>query len=127
MSTTTTTTTQSPCARLEASRAVIRIHLRSTALGSGARRPTDALTYMPYVVGLIAALSQSGTLSDRLLAWWKTLPFTQELEVVGDALNAQLLPVAQRYPGRLVVGALVVGAAIAWIRPWRWFNDRSAP
>jgi hypothetical protein len=42
---------------------------------------------------------------DALAEWWK---------------EASLRPLAQRHPLALVTGALVAGALLAWVRPWRW-------
>lgn len=106
-----------PCVLLEANRARLRLHLRETAgqLGSATKK-----TQTPHWVAALAALAQGGTASDCILAWWKTLPLSRALDVVAHAAQDALKPVAQRHPVRLVVGALVAGAALVWLKPWRW-------
>ncbi len=54
---------------------------------------------------LKAALPGTSEIIDALSAWWA---------------QATLRPLAQRHPIGLVAGALVAGAVLAWIRPWRW-------
>jgi hypothetical protein len=34
--------------------------------------------------------------------------------------NRVLAPTASRHPWRLVLGAASLGAALVWVRPWRW-------
>ena len=95
-----------PCARLEANRIHLRIQLLTSQLRAG-----ESAT--------------GGTPAERLLAWWKTLPFAQALGTVSNKAQTLLRPVATRYPGRLMLGAMLAGAVIVWIRPWRWFGVRS--
>lgn len=107
-----------PCVLLEANRARLRLHFRATAAQSGS--PTHGPQAAPHWVAALAALAQGGTASDCVLAWWKSLPLSRALDVVAQAAQDALKPVAQRYPVRLVAGALVAGAALVWLRPWRW-------
>lgn len=51
------------------------------------------------------------------------------IHVLSAALNTAvgtLGPIAKLHPVRLVVGAAAVGAAIVWIRPWRWVTATTA-
>jgi hypothetical protein len=121
-----TTTLTDPSARLVANRAHLRIQLlasQSRAGESTSRRASPH--YSVYAIGLLAALAQGGTPTERLVAWWKTLPFSQALGTVAESVETLLEPVARRHPARLMLGALLTGAVIAWIRPWRWFSTGS--
>ncbi|MBC7918348.1 MAG: hypothetical protein H7Y28_11135 [Rhodoferax sp.] len=51
------------------------------------------------------ALPGTGDVMNALADWWK---------------EASLRPLAQKHPIALVAGALVAGALLTWIRPWRW-------
>jgi hypothetical protein len=118
-------TLNDPCARLEANRAHLRIQLATNPMRSGESASGRAPHYSVYLIGLLAALAQGGTPTERLLAWWKTLPFAQAFGAVAHSAQALLEPLASRYPGRLILGALLTGAVIAWIRPWRWLTASS--
>jgi hypothetical protein len=61
-----------------------------------------------------------GVVVDALDSWWMHHPLRPVTQVVGEASNAAVQPLAQSNPITLVVGAAVAGAALAWSRPWRW-------
>jgi hypothetical protein len=107
-----------PCVLLEANRARLRLHFRATAAPSGSTMHGPQAA--PHWVAALAALAQGGTAADCVLAWWKSLPLSRALDVVAHAAQDALKPVAQRHPVRLVAGALVAGAVLVWLRPWRW-------
>jgi len=50
---------------------------------------------------------------------WQRHPLRLAAQVAGDLADGWIKPVAREHPIRLVVGALVVGAVVAWARPWR--------
>lgn len=70
----------------------------------------DSLKSAPGVSIIVEAIS----------AWWMRHPLRLASGVAVDAARAALQPVAQKNPVALVLGALVVGALVAWSRPWRW-------
>ena len=57
---------------------------------------------------------------DAVSSWWQRHPLRLASGVAVDAARAMLQPVAQKNPVALVLGALVLGAVVAWTRPWRW-------
>lgn len=57
---------------------------------------------------------------DAVSSWWMRHPLRLATGVASDAARAALQPVAQKNPVALVLGALVLGAVVAWTRPWRW-------
>ncbi len=57
---------------------------------------------------------------EAINAWWMRHPLRLASGVAVDAARAALQPVAQKNPVALVLGALVLGAVVAWSRPWRW-------
>jgi hypothetical protein len=111
-----------PCARLEANRAFLRVHILASQVRSGAAATGRAPPFTSYFIGLLAAIAQGGTPTECLVAWWKTMPFAQALGAVANSAQTLLRPIATRYPGRLMLGALLTGAIIVWIRPWRWLS-----
>lgn len=59
-------------------------------------------------------------LVDVVQAWWQQHPLRAGSLVAREVSRAALRPIARRHPFALVGAALVVGAALAWARPWRW-------
>ena len=104
-------------ARLEASRARLREAMRP---------PTPA----PSVDGRDAAgrswlrrlreLPVIGIVADALHGWWSQNPLRPVALVAAEVSNAVAKPLAQQHPIGLVLVAGMVGAALAWARPWRW-------
>lgn len=103
--------------RLEASRARLREAMRPAAPAPSADGSNAAsrswyqrLRELP-VIGLAA---------DALGAWWSQNPLRPVALVAAEVSNAVAKPLAQRHPFALVLAAGVLGAALAWARPWRW-------
>lgn len=67
-----------------------------------------------------AELPMVHAVSESLATWWVRHPVRPLARFAGEASSAALQPVAQRNPLLLVAGAAVAGAAVAWLRPWRW-------
>ena len=57
---------------------------------------------------------------DTLRGWWVQHPLHAVALVAGEASNAVAKPLAQRHPLGIVLAAALIGAALAWSRPWRW-------
>ena len=57
---------------------------------------------------------------DVVQAWWQQHPLRAATLVAREVSRAALRPIAGRHPFALVAAAAVVGAALAWARPWRW-------
>ena len=56
---------------------------------------------------------------DAVRSWWSQNPMRVASLVAADAAKTMLQPMAQRNPLLLVLGAVVVGALLVKIRPWR--------
>lgn len=105
--------------RLDESRARLRqAMLASTKPASSAARPKSGAT----AAWLDGVKSSPGVsiLLEAAASWWMRHPLRLATRVGADAANAVIQPMAQRNPLGLVLGALVFGAVVAWIRPWRW-------
>ena len=70
----------------------------------------DLKTKVPGASLLITALQH----------WWAQHPMRSTTLMVVGAVKAVAQPIAQRNPWGLAAGALLLGAAVAWSRPWRW-------
>jgi hypothetical protein len=56
---------------------------------------------------------------EAVQSWWNQHPMRVASLVAADASKTFLRPIIQRNPIALVVGAVVVGGLLAWVRPWR--------
>jgi hypothetical protein len=59
-------------------------------------------------------------LLDALARWWAPHPLHQVLVLLRAMAEAWARPVAARHPMALLGGALLGGAALVRVRPWRW-------
>ncbi len=101
-------------ARLELSRARLRAALAPPPAPVSHSDPQSwlhRLERLPVVSAVI----------ESVRGWWDQHPLSTMAVVAGEASTAIATPVAQRHPFALVLIAAVVGAALAWRRPWRWF------
>ncbi len=57
---------------------------------------------------------------DAVQTWWAQHPLRTATLVAGEASRKFAAPLAERNPVALILGAVVVGALLAWTRPWRW-------
>ncbi|CAN5708606.1 hypothetical protein BH11PSE8_BH11PSE8_03800 [soil metagenome] len=57
---------------------------------------------------------------ETLENWWRRSPWRTPLLVAAEASRTLMQPVARKSPFILVAAALVAGAAVGWLRPWRW-------
>jgi hypothetical protein len=100
----------------EAMQAIVKPPSRSSSgqssplFGEAGAAWLDGLKSTPGVSIIVEAIS----------AWWMRHPLRLASGVAADAARAVLQPVAQKNPVALVLGAMVLGAVMAWCRPWRW-------
>ncbi|BDT66617.1 hypothetical protein os1_07800 [Comamonadaceae bacterium OS-1] len=103
--------------RLENSRALLRQAMqgktKKTSSG-GTRRPAPAwladLKSIPVITVLVEAVS----------SWWMQHPLRVASQLAAETTLAVVQPLARRNPLGLALGALALGALLAWTRPWRW-------
>ena len=105
--------------------AVQRIELSRQRLRH-AMLPPPALASQAHAHGAIGSWLQrvrAWPLIDDVLAsvgsWWSHHPLRPVTQIVGEASDALVKPLAQRHPLSLVLAAALLGAALAWTRPWR--------
>ncbi len=108
-----------PSERLTLSRERLRLALRDIAgpAGStaGARTSGTKLAWLDSLKSIPAA----GIVIEAVRSWWAQHPWRVASLLAGETVKAVVQPLAQRHPFGLVVGALLVGAALARTRPWR--------
>lgn len=107
-------------ARLALSRERLRLALQglSAAQGDPTGRRTDAAAVQ--WLESVMSIPGASVVFDALRRWWARHPLRLASLLAADATKAVVQPLAQRHPLGLVFGALLLGAAIAWSRPWRW-------
>lgn len=103
--------------RLEKSRALLHEAMRrkpqkwpSTSMRSSIPEWLTNLKSIPVVTVLVEAIC----------SWWMQHPLRAASLLTADTTHAIVQPLARRHPLGLALGALVLGAIVAWSRPWRW-------
>ncbi|KQV78747.1 hypothetical protein [Rhizobacter sp. Root1221] len=127
----------SPQARLDASRAALqqwmirtyhpeRLAPNPDTAAHGPVRP-DATTTddPPWLSALVESLSDVpiGAVAARYLRrWWRRHPLRATAEL-GDELGRELLgPAVEKHPWLVLGGAVVAGALLSRLKPWRWLS-----
>lgn len=98
-----------PCERLALSRERLREALQADT-GPGTASWRDELRSTPAAALLIEALEQ----------WWSQHPLRAAGLAATALLRSALEPLVRRHPLLSLVGALLVGGVLVWLRPWRW-------
>ena len=102
--------------RIEQSRARLRAAMSpppETPDDAGAARSESWLHKLGALPLVNAVVESVGT-------WWTQHPLRPVGQMAGEASTALIKPIAQRNPLALVLVAALVGAGLAWSRPWRW-------
>ncbi|MEO8155490.1 MAG: hypothetical protein ABI605_20675 [Rhizobacter sp.] len=104
--------------RLAISRERLRQSLRDASAG---RRTNNRpmLGGAPGWLDGLLTLPGARVVFDALRSWWSQHPMRLATLVATDAAKTLVRPLAQRNPLGLVLGALVVGGVLAWVKPWR--------
>jgi hypothetical protein len=102
--------------RVEASRARLKLAMSPPPPAADDRAGLHAQPWLHRLTDLplVSAVIESVT------AWWSHHPLRPVVNVANEASNAVVKPLAQRNPLTLVLVAGVIGAGLAWSRPWRW-------
>ncbi len=100
--------------RLAASRERLRQALHDPA--AAAQHRASGGGWLAY----LASVPGAAMLLDGLRLWWGRHPWRVYGVLAADAARLLVRPVAQKHPVALVLAAGVLGAALRWVRPWRW-------
>jgi hypothetical protein len=68
----------------------------------------------------LMSMPGASIVKEALSSWWGQHPMRVATLVAAEAGNALIKPTARKHPVVLVAGALLFGAALVWIKPWRW-------
>lgn len=66
----------------------------------------------------VAGLFETG--SSFMGQWWSRHPWRPAVTLLGQAADAEVAPWVRKHPTGAIALGVCAGAAIAWIRPWRW-------
>ncbi len=105
-----------PLQRLLNSRERLRGALVDSAVGKAAPAGEPAFPLRDTLMSMPGA----SIVKEALSSWWGQHPLRVATLVAAEAGNALIQPTAQKHPVVLVGGALMFGAAVVWIKPWRW-------
>jgi hypothetical protein len=107
--------------RLAVSRERLRTAMMPARRTSGATLLAGGIG--TYVSGLVDRLRDNpglAVLLDAIQEWWAKHPLHTAGVMAAEASRRLAAPVAERRPLTLVFGAVLVGALLALLRPWRW-------
>ncbi|HSV69391.1 MAG TPA: hypothetical protein VLI72_04715 [Methylibium sp.] len=104
-----------PCERLALSRDRIRQALADAApgeraAGADAASWRDELRSVPGAELLLEVLDQ----------WWSQHPLRAAGLAALALLRSAIEPLVRRHPLQSLLGALLIGGLLVWLRPWRW-------
>ena len=118
-----------PQQRLEASRTSLRVAMQPGITESASDRPS--------LIGRLGLLSSSAgnllshpvveTLRDTARQWWLTHPWRPVIVIGFEAANQLAVPVARKHPLRLLGAAMLGGAILSRLKPWKWLLMSAAP
>jgi len=118
---------ESAADRIERSRAKLRSALMDIAhppkRSSRSAASTGLAGLQAKAGSLLRAVPGAGLVIDVVESWWAQHPLRTVGVVAGKAkgfVEPIVIPIAQRNPYALIVGASVLGALFAASRPWRW-------
>lgn len=124
-----TTPKRDPALVLAESRLRIRTHFLATIASSAASDRTSShsgASLWMHVLAEVVAMAQKGAPARSFVDWWTRFPLGSTLAAALSTAVGTWVPIAKRHPVRLVLCAAAAGAAIAWIRPWRWVTAAAA-
>jgi hypothetical protein len=103
--------------RLESSRALLRQAMQGRSKNNpAAGTPASA----PEWLTQLKAIPMVSVLVEAVGSWWMQHPLRVASQLAAETTLAVVQPLARRNPLGLVLGALALGALVAWTRPWRW-------
>nr|WP_315187458.1 hypothetical protein [uncultured Albidiferax sp.] len=103
--------------RLENSRALLRQAMQSRSKSHSATEPRPSA---PEWLTKLKAIPVVTVLAEAVSGWWMQHPLRVASQLAAETARAVVQPLARRNPLGLAVGALALGALVAWTRPWRW-------
>jgi hypothetical protein len=87
--------------------------------------PASSEADPPWLSALVESLSDvpvARVAARYLRRWWRRHPLHATAEL-GDQLGREVLtPTAEKHPWMLLGGAVIAGAVLARLRPWRWVS-----
>lgn len=89
------------------------------------RRATEAAEASGTKLGLFERLRTHpslGVVVDLAESWWTRHPLHPVASLAEGAVRDRVGPAVRRHPIAAVAGAVALGAAIVWFRPWRWLK-----
>lgn len=112
-----------PAERLAVSRARLRGFLVERTSGGKRRRATVGdSSALPGIDLLLAKLNEhpmAAAVVDAVTNWWKSHPVHAFGVILGSTVRDAAGPLVRRHPVAMVAAAVVAGAVLVRMRPWR--------
>lgn len=110
---------RSAAERLAENRERMREWMLGTQHRQRARRQSARDPNNPSLVDRLREVPVLGTFIDALSAWWASHPMRPAASLAEGVVYDTVAPVARRHPVAMVAIAMLVGAALVRLRPWR--------
>lgn len=115
-----------PETRLKASRQALRAAMLPPPPGPADPAPPPG-TSLPARVGTLLSHPLLAALRDGVRRWWHKRAWRPAVVVGAEVVKKSMVPLARRHPARLLGGAMLAGAVLSRIGPWKWIAKRAAP
>jgi hypothetical protein len=106
--------------RVALSRERLRQAMQTTSAPSGASAPGGSTTASANLFDALKSIPGAGIFLDAVNTWWAQHPLHTAGLVATGAAKAIVQPMAQKNPFGLMIAMVLLGAMVAWKKPWRW-------
>lgn len=118
-----------PETRLKASRQALRAAMLPPPPDASGSAPAPAPqgTSLPARVGTLLSHPVLAAVRDGVRRWWHKRAWRPAVIIGAEVARKSMVPLARRHPARLLGGAMLAGAVLSRIGPWKWIARRTAP
>lgn len=106
--------------RIAISRERLREAMRANMAPQGPEAGQPEASSTAVWLEFLKSFQGSRVLLDAFSLWWAQHPLRGAATLARSAVDAAVVPLSQRRPWSLVLGAFAVGVLVVWSRPWRW-------
>lgn len=99
--------------------AISRERLRSSLMEAAHPHQEDGEHKPSMLMSALLAIPGAHIVVDAVRHWWSQHPMHLAGTLAANTARTVVRPMARRNPFALILGAMVVGGVIVWLKPWR--------